>query len=241
MLQTLADGTIPRETYPEHEMRVETFFCDLAEQAARRADAARLVVAQPRGAVLFVEGQRARGVYVLAAGRVKLSASSGEARVVITDIAEPGDVLGLSAVISGRPYEVTAEALDNCRLYFIRREEFLRLLDGDARASLHAARQLSRQYHTSHRQVRLLGLSASAAAKLARLILECAARYGRTVERGLQLKLVLTHEEIGQLIGASRETVTRLLSDFKRKKIIQINGATLLVRNLAALEALARP
>lgn len=223
------------------ETRGETFFCDLTGDALRRLDAVRSAVEYAKGAVLFVEGQPARGVHVLCRGRVKLSACSGEARVLITGLAGPGDVLGLSAVVSGEPHEVTAEALDACRLAFVKREDFLRLLEEHSGAAVRATRQLSRNYQAAHRQVRLLGLSNSAAGKLASLLLEWCARHGRQTERGVDLKLALTHEEIGQLIGASRETVTRLFTDFKRRQLVGVTGATLHVRNPSALEAMTLP
>ncbi len=202
-------------------------------------DSVKSSVEHAKGAVVFVEGQPPRGVYMLCHGHIKLSTTSGDARVLITDLAEPGDVLGLSSVISGEPYEVTSETLDACRLAFIKRDDFLRLLDEDAGATMRAVRQLSRNYRTTHRQVRLLGLSNSAAGKLASLLLEHCLRHGKQSERGISLKLALTHEEIGQLIGASRETVTRLFSDFKRRKLVKVTGATLHIRNPSALEALA--
>jgi CRP/FNR family transcriptional regulator len=83
-----------------------------------------------------------------------------------------------------------------------------------------------------------LGLSHSTAEKLAKLLLEWCARGGRQSERGINLKLTLTHEEIAQLIGASRETVTRLLGDFKSQEIIYLKGSTLIIRDKNALEAM---
>ena len=191
--------------------------------------------------MLFNEGQAPRGVYVLCDGRVKLSTCSGDARVLITDIAGPGYMLGLSAVVSGGAHEVTAETLDACRLVFVEREEFLRLLSGHVCALVHATRQLSSDYRTVHRQASVLGLSPTAAGKLACVLLEHPTLNGGRVGGGVKLKLMLTHEEIGQLIGASRETVTRLLNDFRRKKLIEVSGETLTVRDRTALEALALP
>jgi len=217
------------------EVGAEPFFCGLAKSAPGGADAAGPAREYARGEVLFAEGQAPRGVYVLCRGRVKLYTCSGEARVLITDITVPGDVLGLSAVVSGQPYEVSAETLGACRLTLIRRDSFLRILSEDAGASMRATRQLSCDYRTAHRQASLLGLSGSAAGKLAGALLEHRALRGSAGGA----ELALTHEEIGQLIGASRETVTRLLSEFKRRKIIEVKGATLRVRDRLALEALA--
>jgi len=220
------------------ELRGGRFFCELTGDALRRLDSITTTTERARGAVVFVEGQRPEGVHVVCRGRVKLSASSGSARVLITDIAGPGDVLGLSAAVSGRPYEVTAEALGDCQLAFVRREDFLQLLDSQPDAGRRAARQLSRDYHTAHRQARLLGLSSTAAGKLASLLLDWCARRGTPAGGGYTLQHTLTQEEVGQLIGASRETVTRLFTDFKTRGLIRVEGATLRVPDAAALEAL---
>jgi CRP/FNR family transcriptional regulator len=195
----------------------------------------------PKGAMLFVEGQTPRGVFVICAGRTKLSTCSSDGKTLITQIAEPGEVLGLSATISGKPYEVTAETLDPCQINFVRREDFLKFLASHGEACLRVAEALSNNYHHAYEQVRSLGLSQSASEKLARLILEWSLKGGRDTDRGTQIKLTLTHEEIGQLIGASRETVTRLLGDFKSQQIISIKGSNLLILDKPALEALVTP
>lgn len=215
----------------------EPRFCWLpADGDADTSDSARRY---RRDTVLFGEGQAPRGVYVLCEGRVKLSTCSNGGRVLITDIAGPRYVLGLSAVVSGRAHETTAETLDACRLVFVEREEFLRLLGGHVCALTHAARQLSSNYRTVHRQASVLGLSPTAAGKLASVLLEHPSLDGGRGGGGF--RLALTHEEIGQLIGASRETVTRLLNDFRRKRLIEVSGETVTVRDRPALGALALP
>jgi CRP/FNR family transcriptional regulator len=214
-------------------------FCNLADDTLRGLDRIKFATTYPRGSLLFVEGQSPRGVYILCGGRVKLSTSSSDAKVIITQIAEHGELLGLSAALSGEPHEVTAETLDPCQVNFIRREDFLRFLSANGDACLKVAQQLSDNYRNAFDQVRLLGLSNSAAGKFARFLLEHSTRAGRQTGRGRSSKLTLTHEEIGQLIGASRETVTRLFSEFKSERIIQVKGATLLVNDEPALEALA--
>ena len=214
-------------------------FCGEDGDALAEIDAIKFVTFYPKGALLFAEGQTPRGVYVLCAGRAKLSTSSGDARVLITQIAGPGEVLGLAAALSGEPYEGTAETLLPSRVSFINRESLLRFLAGDPGAALRVARQLGRNYRTAFGQVRLLGLSNSAAGKFARFLIEACERDRVETGGGGHVKLTLTHEEIGQLIGASRETVTRLFSEFKGGGIIKVSGAALRVNDRTALEALA--
>jgi CRP/FNR family transcriptional regulator len=227
------------ESCADCKLREPGFFCDFPEDLLRTFESLKYSTVFPKGAMLFMEGQTPRGVFMLCAGRVKLSSCSSDGKSLITRIAEPGEVLGLSATISGKPYMVTAETLSPCQVNFVKRQDFMRLLDEHNQACMRVAEQLSNNYYAANEQVRSLGLSHSAAGKLAKLMLEWCARDGKSSERGIHLKLTLTHEEVAQLIGSSRETVTRLLGDFKAKQIIYVKGSTLIIRNKAALEATA--
>ena len=220
------------------KQRAERIFCDLSDEALRDFDTINYPTTFPKGAMLFVEGQSSRGIFVLCAGRVKLSTCSSDGKTLITQIAEPGELLGLSATISGRPYEVTGETIDPCSVKFVRREDFLDFLRRHGEACLRVAQLLSNNYINAYEQVRSLGLSHTATEKLARLLLEWGARNGAETEQGIRLKVTLTHEEIAQIIGSSRETVTRLFGDLKSKHMIEVRGATLLIRDKSALEAL---
>jgi CRP/FNR family transcriptional regulator len=158
---------------------------------------------------------------------------------MIVKIAEAGEVLGLSATVSGRPYEVTASTIDPCQINFVKREDFLRFLKNDVQVCFKVAEQLSEKYHAVCNEVRSLGLSHSAAEKLAKLLLEWSSKNGESAKPEPRVKLRLTHEEIAQMIGTSRETVTRLLADLKKHQIVNAKGSTLVIRNQAALRELA--
>lgn len=218
--------------------RSNSYFCDFDPELLKSFETLKYATVFPKGAVLFVEGQSPRGIFMICAGSVKLTTCSSDGKAIITRIAEGGEVLGLSATVSGKPYMATAETLVPCQVNFIRREDFLRFLKENGPACLRVSEHLSNNYHNAFEQIRSLGLSHTASEKLAKLILEWAAKNGRESEKGISLKLTLTHEEIAQIIGASRETVTRLLGDFRSKQLIQIKGSTLFIRDKAALVAM---
>ena len=221
-------------TCPHREDRL---FCNLAPEAVKRLASITASASYPKGAMLFVEGQAARGVFVLCTGRVKLSTSSADGKTLILRVAEPGDVLGLAGSVSGKSYELTAEVIEPTQANFIGQTDFLAFLREHGEAALRVAQLLSETYHAAIAEMRTIGLSHSASEKLARFILDWAA--DKPQEKGeIRLKLTLTHEEIAQMIGASRETVTRLFSDFRKKKIVEVKGSTLTIRNKAALERL---
>lgn len=210
-------------------------FCDLSEPALASLHAIKFSATYPKGATLFVEGEMPRGVFILCSGRAKLTTSSSEGRTLIMKITEPGEILGASAAILGEPYEVSAETIEPSQVNFVRLADFSVFLAKHPEASLRLAQQLSAKYHDAQREVRSLGLSQTTSEKLARLLLQWAAE-GETTPKGLRMKVLLTHEEIGQMLGTTRETVTRLFGDFKRKKIIDVNGSNVYVTHHEALE-----
>jgi CRP/FNR family transcriptional regulator, cyclic AMP receptor protein len=217
--------------------REERLFCNLPEPAIRSLAAITASAAYPKGATLFVEGQPARGVFILCSGRVKLSTSSADGKTLILRIAEPGEVLGLPATVTGTAYELTADVIEPAQANFITRNEFLGFLRDNGEAALRVAQQLGETYHSAITEMRTIGLSHSAGEKLARFLLEWAANYPE--EKGqVRIKLTLTHEEIAQMIGSSRETVTRLLADFRKKQILQVMGSTLIIKNKQGLESI---
>lgn len=211
------------------------FLSGLSPSVAKAFDSIRMTTTYPAGAVLFVEGENPHGAFVLSSGRVKLSICSATGKVIILRIARAGEILGLHAVVSSTDFQATAQTIEKCQVSFVRRDEFLRFLREYPQASLEAARQLSASYQEACEQLRAIGLCDSARERVARFVLEWA-ESGEMQEEGVRAILTLTHEEIGQLIGTSRETITRALGEFRAKDWIAIKGTTLLVKNIGALQ-----
>jgi CRP/FNR family transcriptional regulator, cyclic AMP receptor protein len=210
-------------------------FCNLPRAALAGLDEISSPSTYPRGAVLFIEGQDPRGVYILCNGRVKLFGASAAGKAVIFRIAEPGEIIGLPSTLSFKPYELTAEALEPTQANFIRREDFLAFLRQHGETALRVAEMLSNIYHATCQEVRYLGLSSSAVEKLARFLLDL--KPAENAEPGRKrVTLTLTHEEIANTLGTSRETVTRILGSFKLKQFIEVHGSTLVVNKEALQE-----
>ncbi|HTW60053.1 MAG TPA: Crp/Fnr family transcriptional regulator [Terriglobales bacterium] len=221
-------------------LRQDHLFCNLSLPAGQRLNEIKSTAVYPKGAMLFIEGQQPRGVFVLCAGRVKLSTSSREGKTIITKISDSGDVLGLNAVVSNRPYEVTAEMMEPGQANFIPREPLLQFLKDYPDASVRVAQQLSRNYFTAYEEIRTLGLAVTPSEKFAKLLLSWSTKSTMQGDGSSQVKMTLTHEEIAEIIGTTRETVSRLFSEFKRKQLLQLKGATLVLRSRGALEAIVQ-
>jgi CRP/FNR family transcriptional regulator len=185
-----------------------------------------------RGKVLFAEGEPARGIYILRTGSAAVSISSSEGRIVIPRIAKAGDVLGLNAVLQSASYDATVRTLEPCRTDFIPRGELLALIENSHAGARAVLKLLSHEVNELAERTRSLLLPQTASARLAKLLLEWR-------RKSVRIDRVFTHEEIAQMIGSSRETVTRLLAYMSRRKIIQITSDSILIRDCAALEKLA--
>jgi CRP/FNR family transcriptional regulator, cyclic AMP receptor protein len=217
----------------------EGFFCRLSQPVLRSVDLASRHSVMPPGALLFVEGQTPRGVFILCSGKVKLSTTSKEGKVLILKQVEAGDVMGLSAAISGTNYEMSAETATPCQINFIGRRDFMSLMQHESEIGMRAALWLSRDFQGAYRDLHDLVLARSSSGKLARLLLSHVPATPLNPAAEMRLPSMMTHEEMAQRIGSSRETVTRLLSELKKKRLIRLEGARLVIRDRSGLEALA--
>jgi len=216
---------------------VDKTFCDLSPAVVEALEHEAITTTYPTGAVLFAEGQAARGVFIVRRGRVKLSICGSDGRTLILRLVETGWPLGVAAVVSGREYEATAETQEPSEISFIRHTDLLRLMRVHGELALWVTQHISLDYSSTCREIRDLILSDSASEKFARLLMGWLDQNAEA-KNPCQMKLALTHEEIGQMIGTSRETVSRLFAGFKKQRLIQQSGSTLVIPNRVALESM---
>ncbi len=212
-------------------------FCNLPEPVMSQFSTLGHLTLYPANATLMMEGQCPRGVYIASSGRSKLSVEARDGKTIILKIAGDRQILGLSAVVSGGPSLITVTTIELCQIKFIERDSFLHLIEHNSDAAFACATLLAREISTSFDDVYELLLARSWTEKLARLLLSWVSDEPRN--RELRVPTEFTHEEIAQMIGSSRKTVTRLLSDMKRKDLIRLESGTLVIPNRIALQAIA--
>jgi len=234
-MQTMCN---PSVRYASQAPLAGEFFNKLSPEMVGELASLQHAHSYPAGAILFSERDAPQGAYLVVEGEVKLSINSSEGRRLILRIARKGEMIGLGAALTGSPCEMTAETLHPARIAFIARREFLNFLTRHPDVYQAVTVELSRQYATACEQLRTVGLSNSAPEKLARLLLDWSEN-GQATEAGTRFRFPLTHEEIGEFIGTSRETVTRTLSVFKTRHLINLNGSTLTIPSRRALESYA--
>jgi CRP/FNR family transcriptional regulator, cyclic AMP receptor protein len=220
-------------------LRTRHFFCELPVEAIEHFNRIKHAAIFPEHTVVLVEGQSPCGIFAICQGRVKLSTTSRDGKTLIVRIADAGEMLGLHAVVTGTPYELTVETMEPCQLNFAGREDFLQFLKMHPTAALHATQHLASDCADAYGVVRAIGHSHSVSERFARFLLESAAD-GRESNGKVRVRLALTHEEMSQLVGTSRETITRLLAEFRKKALVELKGSMLIIHNLPALQKVVR-
>jgi CRP/FNR family transcriptional regulator, cyclic AMP receptor protein len=218
-------------------LKHQGFFCNLTAPAAQDLEAIRSHSNYPSGTVLFMERDPFRGIYLLCSGKIKLTISSSGGKTLILRLARPGEILGLMAAISGTQYEATAETMEPCQMAFIRHDDFSRFVNKYPEVYSSMLRQMSAQYFGTCQQIRTIALSATSREKVARLLLDWSVD-GKETSEGTRISVPLTHEQIAECVGSTRETITRTLSEFKNQHLLALRGATMVIPNRSALAAI---
>lgn len=213
-------------------------FCNLSTPSRSFLEANSIPMEYQRGNVLFREGDESAAVFLVCSGRIKVSASSREGRTLILRIASAGDVLGMGAALRGDEYEVTAEAIEPCRVRVLGTRSFRQMLQEHGDTSLGVARVLAVDYRAAFDEACLVALPGSPTARIARLLLDWSAD-ARRKEPSAPITMPLTHEELASMTATTRETVTRTLGRFRKEKLISTRGVLLNVLQPAALDRLA--
>lgn len=190
-----------------------------------------------RNDFVFIAGSPGRNVYFLRSGRVKIYQPSASGREVILWFCLPGEIFGLAEVTRGGGRSVSALACEACELLCVPEDQFRSLVEARPRIAL-----LSMQVLSS--RLRLLGemhanfVSDDVDTRIAKLILRLAARHGVRHGSELHLALSLTHQEIADMVGTRRQTVTSCLNNMKRRGMLAIDNHRLVIESEELLASL---
>ena len=190
----------------------------------------------PKGTLLFVEGSKPEAVRIIREGSIKLSSGFANGHTLTLGIAGPGEVLGLAAVVAGAEHECTAEALEDCKIDVICRDDLLRAMKNDSHVSGRILLELSETCLRAHQKIGSLARHDPVLVKLARLFLSW---LPETRETGaFRVINAFTHQQMAEIIGSSRETVTRALRDMRERRLVTVKGSSLLVHDREKLRDL---
>ena len=187
-----------------------------------------------KGEVIFFENDSVKKLYLLVNGKVKLSMLSAEGKEKVLTILQEGDIFGELSLFDEDPHPLTAEVVDDARLLIIPWNEMEKMIQNRPSLAIKIIEALSKKTRLLTSQVRELVFQ-DAAGRLASLISRLADDFGREIEEGTVIDLVLTHQEIANLIGSSRVTVTKLINRFIDDGLLTIKKRKIIIKDFESL------
>ena len=189
--------------------------------------------------VVFYEGHLSIGLYMLCAGKVKLTRSSYRGQRLIVRILEAGEIIEKHAFAQNSVHQTTCETLESCKICLIERNAYLDLIRRDNTLALKLIELLSSEVRSNLAQLDSFTFK-NARERLAVTLLELGRRFGSRGEDGIQIGMSLKREEIAEMTGITPETLARLLSAFQSEKLLLTQGRLITLINLPRLTCLAR-
>ena len=217
-------------------MRVP-LFADLDERHVA-ALASMLVERRYRkGSVIFFEGDPGDALFIVGAGTVKIYRVAEDGREKTLAILREGDIFGEMALLDEEPRSAIAESLDATTLYALHRKEFLAFLANNPSMAIHIIKVLCGRLRRANAQVMDVVFK-DVKSRVVQTLIDLAERYGIESPSGTRIELKLTHQELANLVGTARETITRILTEFQDAGCVTVDGRYLVIRDREALESL---
>ena len=181
-----------------------------------------------KDAVIFFENEPGDTLYVVATGRVRVSILGDDGREVILSVLGPGDFFGEMALLDNDPRSATTIAAEDTELLCLSRPDFEKVLSESPTMMMALIKVLTTRLRHANQQISTLALL-DVYGRVARLIVEMAQDEGRRLKDGRIAFRRSTHQEIANRIGTTRETVTRMLKDLQRQKLVHVEGKEFVV------------
>ena len=191
-----------------------------------------------KGVVLFSHGQSAEGFFLILRGKIKIFRLSPQGQEYVLRIAGAGETIAEAAVFSGKTYPASAETLEDSRLYYLKKSDFLALIQDSPQLALNMMTGLSILLRQLTQQVEDLSLK-EVSARLARFLLFEAQKNPAFPANGLNVPLDMKKNLLASRLGTIGETLSRTLAKMKQKGIIDINNQLIIINNINGLQEIA--
>lgn len=232
----MADSRIRQKIQSWHECisRESSIFSTLDDLRINQLEKTITSTIYNKGDIIFIEGEKAHGIYCVCSGRLKLSINSSEERAVNVAMANPGDVLGVKALLSGKAHNLTAEVAEETIMCFIKKDDFLDFLRRNGDVCLRLSEKLANNLYDAYRRMRELTMKTSHA-RLVDLLLSLCQSKSKPSEGGIIFEINISQEELAEEIGTSIRNLNRSLKDLKHKRIIKCHRRSIKVIDRVAL------
>ncbi|MCC5919114.1 MAG: Crp/Fnr family transcriptional regulator [Cyclobacteriaceae bacterium] len=208
--------------------RKKSLFSDVSSEHMCSISDHKSMISHKKGQILFYEGTRPLGLFCISHGVVKVYKTASNGKEQIIKLAKAGDFLGYSSLLSEEAYLNTASIVEDASICFIPKENFFKLLHTDSDFSRRLTAAICKDLGVAEERITDTAQK-SIRERLAQTLLMLSETYGIDGEESRKIDVALTREEIAGIVGTATETVIRLLSEFKKDKLIDLQGKKIII------------
>ncbi|PID59380.1 MAG: Crp/Fnr family transcriptional regulator [Ignavibacteriae bacterium] len=211
-------------------------FSDLPEETIKQISQVGIIASHKKDSIILMEEDESGALFVIVTGKVKVSRTSNDGREVILNILGESDIFGEMALLDGLSRSATVTALENTELFIIQRNQFLEFLKEHPEISIALMQELSKRLRTADMQIKSLSLK-DAEGKVATVILQLANDHGRIKHGAVEIEKLPFQQDLANMAGTSRETISRTLHSFAKKGLIEFEGSNLRIFDFEKFKA----
>jgi CRP-like cAMP-binding protein len=201
-------------------------FSDLDEETLQKIAKSGVIQNYKKNSVILSEEETGSALFVIAEGKVKISRSSGDDKEVILAILNESDFFGEMSLLDGMSRSATVTSIDDSKLFIIQRTEFLELLRKYPDVSVALLTELTKRLRASSMKIKALSLK-DAEGKVATVLLQLADDVGKIRHGVVEIDHLPYQQELANMAGTSRETISRTLHSFAKKGLVELDGSRL--------------
>lgn len=216
-------------------LRQISVFSQLEEKHLEKIDSISITRNYTKGRIIIMEGEPGEAFFYIKSGLVKISKLSGDGREHILHILNEGHVFAEVSLFSQEPYPATAEVMEDAQIGMIKNSDLEKLIIENPEVSLQLIKYLNKRLIEAQIKVRNLALY-DTYGRTAQALVKLAEDHGRKTERGIELELGISRQELANIVGTTRETVIRVLAVFKKEKCIELDKSSIIIKNLERIK-----
>ena len=210
-------------------------FSDLGDDELQKINDLIFIRKYKKRQIMFVEGEPGEAIYTIIKGNVKLTKSTPEGRELILGIRQPGEMFAEVVLFDGGPYPATAEVIEDTEIAVLLNKDIEKLVRDNSAISIAIIKTMSRRLRQVQHQMRDLALKDTLGSMVSTLT-SLAKQHGVNTNEGTMINLNLTHQELANFIGTSRESANRLVSELKKSNVISVDKGKITIIDMDKLK-----
>lgn len=210
-------------------------FSGMSEEQLKKISQLEIKKEYPKGSIIFNEGDKGESFFYIQSGKIKVYKTSFDGREIILNIFGEGAILAEVTMFNDIEYPATAEVIEDAEVGMIYNRDIEKMVLENRELALQIIKVLSKRLYYSQMNVKEIALN-DTYIRTAKVLINLAKEYGKDTPKGIEINLGMTRQDIANIVGTTRETASRAMSQLKKKRLIDMDGKNIIIKDIRRLK-----